>query len=78
MAKGLSEDKVVMFLLRVGVELRGNRSGYSLTGPKYNTAEITSGLRPTERGACGEPATSHEKTSGLVSLQHCRSRDLPC
>jgi len=45
---------------------------------KYNTAEITSGLRPTERGACGEPATNHEKTSGLVSLQHCRSRDLPC
>jgi len=30
---GLSENKVVMFLLRVGVELRGNRSGYSLTGP---------------------------------------------
>jgi len=33
-SKGLSENKVVMFLLRVGVELRGNRSGYSLTGPK--------------------------------------------
>jgi len=38
-SKGLSENKVVIFPLRVGVELRGNRSGYSLTGPKTVTVE---------------------------------------
>jgi len=46
--KGLSEDKVVMFLLRVGVELRGNRSGYSLTGPKFAV-----NMRPGDPNAGG-------------------------